>query len=198
VHSRVLSDSCFPLLIGLQANLLQSKHSILDAENISILSIVVDYNGSDIFGSTTIRSPRDKSITSSNFRVHSRVLSESYFPLLIGLQANLLQSKHSILHAENISISSIAVDHNGSDIFGNTTIRSNQETSQSFVLFLDSEQHHDSIIHYNQGGSGHRMSNCMPTSSNVTKYHKNELLGGLAGIHMSPPINWATIAEDVV
>jgi hypothetical protein len=133
-----------------------------------------------------------------NLRVHNRVSSEPCFPSPIGRQTNLLRSEHSILHAKNISIPSIVVDHNGSEIFGSTTIRSNQETSQTFVSFLESDQHHDSILHHNQGGSGHRMSNAMPnSSSNVITYHENEPMGGLAGINLSPPINRTIISEDI-
>lgn len=131
-----------------------------------------------------------------NLRVHSRVSSEPCFPSPIGRQTNILRSEHSILHAKNISIPSIVVDHNGSEFFGSTTIRSNHETSQTFVSFLDSEQHHDSIPYHNQSGSGRRMSNTIPTSSNIIKYHDNEPMGGLAGINLSPPINRTTISED--
>jgi hypothetical protein len=86
------------------------------------------------------------------------------------------------------STPSIVIDQNGSEILGNTTVRNIQMTSQTFVSFLVSDQHHDSILRHNQGGSDHRMSNAIPTSSsNVITCHENEPMGGLASINLFPP-----------
>lgn len=129
-----------------------------------------------------------------NLGLHSRVLSEPSFPSPIGRHTNLLRSDHSILHSKNISIPAIA-DHHGSDLFS-TTIRSSLGTSQTFGSFLDGEQHHDSIPHHQQGGSGLKMSSAMPASSNSSKYHESEVMEGVGGINLSPPINRTTISED--